>query len=112
VLLLLVLLHYYYYYYDYYYDYYCCYHFYYYYHYKERLYYCDYYLLLSKACRSTGRHYQTTCRPKRSRSSRKSSIRVMKSSSAAKLPAMKDTKLATWVNPGEGNCCRYFSAAL
>ena len=69
-------------------------------------------LFTSRACRSTDRHYQTTCRPKRSRSSRKSSMRVMKSSSAAKLPAMKDTKLATWVSPGEGNCCRYFSAAL
>ena len=56
--------------------------------------------------------YQTTCRPKRSRSSKKSSMRVMNSRSAAKLPAMKDTKLASCVRAGEGNCCKYFSAAL
>lgn len=56
--------------------------------------------------------HQTTCRPNRSRSSRKSSMRVMNSSSAAKLPAMKATKLARCVSAGEGNCCRYFSAAL
>ena len=56
--------------------------------------------------------YQTTCRPKRLRSSKKSSMRVMNSRSAAKLPAMKDTKLASCVRAGEGNCCKYFSAAL